>query len=77
MSEWISVADRLPEGKEDVLCVAFWHEAWQTMVGWYSDLVGEWRIITPIGEKCLVELLFGCRCQSRRRRKNGESNSEP
>ncbi len=42
MSEWISVADRLPEGKEDVLCVAFWHEAWQTMVGWYSDLVGEW-----------------------------------
>lgn len=40
MNEWISVADRLPEGKEDVLCVAFWHEAWQTMVGWYSDLVG-------------------------------------
>ena len=51
MSEWISVADRLPEGKEDVLCVAFWHESWQTMVGWYSDLVGEGRIITPVGEK--------------------------
>jgi hypothetical protein len=49
--KWISVADKLPDGREDVLVVAFWHECWQPMIGWYSDMTDKWRIITPFGEK--------------------------
>lgn len=51
MTEWISVKDRLPESQGDVLVVAFWHECWQPMVGWYSEIERKWRIITPHGEK--------------------------
>ena len=51
MSEWISGEDRLPPGREDVLVVAFWHERWQTMIGWYSDYAKAWRVLTPYGER--------------------------
>lgn len=51
LSGWISVEDRLPKGRKDVLVVAFWHECWQPMTGWYSDMTDRWRIITPFGEK--------------------------
>ena len=51
MSEWISVKDRLPESQADVLVVAFWHERWQTMMGWHSDMGKKWRVITPHGER--------------------------
>ena len=49
-NEWISVEDRLPDSQADVLVVAFWHENWQTMIGWHSDTGKKWRVITPHGE---------------------------
>lgn len=49
-NEWISVEERLPDSQADVLVVAFWHENWQTMIGWHSDTGKKWRVITPHGE---------------------------
>lgn len=49
-NEWVSVEDRLPPDMGDVLVVAFWHESWQTMIGWHSDTDKKWRVITPRGE---------------------------
>ena len=49
-NEWVRVEERLPDSQADVLVVAFWHENWQTMIGWYSDTVKKWRVITPHGE---------------------------
>lgn len=48
---WISVEDRLPDSQADVLVVAFWHECWQTMIGWHSDSGKKWRVTTPHGER--------------------------
>lgn len=50
MAEWISVKDRLPEDMGDVLVVAFWHERWQTMIGWCRKAEAEWRVYTSHGE---------------------------
>ena len=50
-NEWVSVEERLPESQADVLVVAFWHERWQTMIGWHSDTRKKWRVITPHGER--------------------------
>ena len=50
-NEWVSVEERLPDSQEDVLVVAFWHEHWQTMMGWHSDLGKKWRVSTPHGER--------------------------
>lgn len=49
-NEWVSVEERLPDSQADVLVVAFWHENWQTMIGWHSDTSKKWRVITPHGE---------------------------
>ena len=51
MSKWISVKDRLPDSQADVLVAAFWHECWQTMIGWHSDMGAKWRVLTPHGER--------------------------
>ena len=48
---WIPVTERLPDSQSDVLVVAFWHEKWQTMIGWHSDIGEKWRVITPHGER--------------------------
>ena len=51
MSDWISVAEKLPSDMGDVLVAAFWHERWQTMIGWHSDSrKGSWRAYTSHGE---------------------------
>ena len=50
-NKWVSVEERLPNSQEDVLVVAFWHERWQTMVGWHSDMGKKWCVITPHGER--------------------------
>jgi len=38
--EWISV-DNPPNNMRDVLVTAFWHEKWQTLMGWYN---GKWHV---------------------------------
>ena len=50
-NQWNSIDDRLPDSQADVLVVAFWHECWQTMIGWHSDSGKKWRVLTPHGER--------------------------
>ena len=50
-NEWVSVEEKLPEDRGDVLVMAYWHECWQVMVGWYNEIHRHWRIITLYGEK--------------------------
>lgn len=50
-SEWVSVKEKLPEDRGDVLVMAYWHACWQIMIGWYSEIHRHWRIITRYGEK--------------------------
>lgn len=45
--EWISVQDRLPTAREDVLVVAYWHEKYQSLMGWFSPNGKVWRVTTP------------------------------
>ena len=33
--EWISVSERLPEDRREVLVTAYWHETYQVMIGSY------------------------------------------
>ena len=50
-NEWVSVEEGLPPDMGDVLVVAFWHERWQTMIGWCSDNGKKWRVYTSHGER--------------------------
>ena len=49
VQEWISVKDRLPSDRGDVLVCAWWHEKWQAMTGWYAITSDMWHILTPDG----------------------------
>lgn len=50
-NEWVRVEERLPPDMGDVLVAAFWHERWQTMIGWHPDSrKGSWRVYTSHGE---------------------------
>lgn len=41
--EWISVKDRLPEKREDVLlCRKWWGEISNPKMGWYNEVSGKW-----------------------------------
>lgn len=44
VGQWIPVSEQLPEGREDVLVVAFWHEKWNVLMGWYAPAGAVWHI---------------------------------
>ena len=54
-NSWIPVTERLPENMGDVLVVAYWHERWQTMIGWY-DGSKYWHVYTSHGERYPVRV---------------------
>ena len=48
---WISVKDRLPEDRGNVLVVAFWHERWGDYMGWCAPKRAEWSVHVGIGDR--------------------------
>ena len=44
VTQWISVEDRLPEDRGDVLVVAYWHERWGVHLGWCARERGAWSV---------------------------------
>ena len=48
---WISVKDRLPEDRGNVLVVAFWHERWGVYMGWCAPKRAEWSVHVGIGDR--------------------------
>ena len=50
VQEWISVKDRLPENRDDVLvCRTWWNETRNPQIGWYNDVAQEWQILDSDG----------------------------
>ena len=44
--DWISVKERLPEGRDDVLVVACWAELWGVYMGWCATEDKRWHVNT-------------------------------
>ena len=44
VTQWISVEERLPEDRGDVLVVAYWHERWGVHLGWCARERGAWSV---------------------------------
>lgn len=51
---WVSVNDRMPTKREDVLVCAFWHEKWGVYKGWYAGHC--WYVSCGIGERNDVQV---------------------
>ena len=49
--EWISVKERLPEDRSDVLVVAYWHERWGVYMGWCDPERAAWSVHIGIGDR--------------------------
>ena len=45
---WISVKDRLPKDRGNVLVVAFWHGRWDVYMGWCAPKRSEWLSLIHI-----------------------------
>jgi hypothetical protein len=43
-SKWISVKDRLPKNRQDVLVVAFLRDCWNVCLGWYAPNGKVWHV---------------------------------
>lgn len=48
---WISVTERLPEDRSNVLVVAYWHERWGVYMGWCAPERAEWYVHVGIGDR--------------------------
>lgn len=53
-NEWVSVEDRLPPLREDVLVCAYWHEHWGVYMGWNSG--HGWTVSCGIGQRSDVQV---------------------
>lgn len=49
--DWISVEDRLPEDRRNVLVVAYWNERWGVYMGWCAPKRAEWSVHVGIGDR--------------------------
>ena len=53
-NEWVSVKDRLPPLRENVLVCAYWHEHWGVYMGWNSG--HGWTVSCGIGQRADVQV---------------------
>ena len=44
MPKWVSVKERLPEDRSNVLVVAYWHERWGVYMGWCAPERAKWSV---------------------------------
>lgn len=56
--DWISVEDRLPEDRSNVLVVAYWHERWGVYMGWCAPERAEWSVHVGIGDRDDVAVTY-------------------
>ena len=53
-NEWVSVDERLPRLRENVLVCAFWHEHWGVYMGWNSG--HGWSVSCGLGQRSDVQV---------------------
>ena len=53
-NEWVSVEERLPQLRENVLVCAYWHEHWGVYMGWNSG--HGWTVSCGIGQRSDVQV---------------------
>lgn len=53
-NEWVSVEERLPRLRENVLVCAFWHEHWGVYMGWNSG--HGWTVSCGLGQRSDVQV---------------------
>ena len=53
-NEWVSVDERLPRLRENVLVCAYWHEHWGVYMGWNSG--HGWSVSCGLGQRSDVQV---------------------
>ena len=53
-NEWVSVEERLPPLRKNVLVCAYWHEHWGVYMGWNSG--HGWMVSCGIGQRSDVQV---------------------
>ncbi len=56
LPRWVSVTERLPENRADVLVVVFWHETWQEKMAWYEPEQKQWYVSVGLGQRSDVQV---------------------
>ena len=58
MPKWVSVKERLPEDRSNVLVVAYWYERWGVYMGWCAPERAEWSVHVGIGDRSDVAVVY-------------------